>query len=152
MMEKLQRDHLTSKRATASTASVREAAGVGGVGGVCVCECFTLCRLGSLGHRSPSAVLFTALPPHEVSLPGLPGGQSSSVSTLVSRMPSCRGTAAGDCGPSQGPNGFPSLPPTLQSFISENEHFCELFFLWFLFVFLYLGCVRWGECMLRVPL
>lgn len=51
-----------------------------------VYECFTLCWLGSLGYRSPPWVLFTALPAHEVSLPGLERGQSSSVSQFLSQV------------------------------------------------------------------
>lgn len=79
-------------------------------GGRCkerVHECFTLCRLGSLGHRSPAWVLFTALPAHEVSLPGLEQGQSSSVSPFLSQVLSRSGQPRVTVGPVKAPNGCP---------------------------------------------
>lgn len=80
-------------------------------------ECFTLCWLGSLGCRSPAWVLFTALSAHEVSLPGLEQGQSSSVSLLLSQALSRLRQPWGYCRPSQGLNGCPPYLLTLQSFI-----------------------------------
>lgn len=71
-------------------------------GGRCkqrVYECFTLCWLGSLGHRSPAWVLFTALPAHKVSLPGLEQGQSSSVSRFLSQVLSQSGQPRVTVGP-----------------------------------------------------
>lgn len=82
-------------------------------GGRCketVYECFTLCRLGSLGHRSPAWVLFTALPAHEVSLPGLERGQSSSVSPFLFQVLSRSGQPRVTVGPVKA--RMAALPPT----------------------------------------
>lgn len=82
-------------------------------GGRCkqrVYECFTLCWLGSLGHRSPAWVLFTALSAHEVSLPGLEWGQSSLVSPFLSQVLSRSGQPRVTVGPVKAP--MAALPPT----------------------------------------
>lgn len=72
-----------------------------------VYECFTLCWLGSLGHHSSAWVLFTAFPAHEVSLPGLERGQSSSVSSIPLLGTFSIRTTTGHCRLSQSPNGCP---------------------------------------------
>lgn len=106
-----------------------------------VCECFTLCWLGSLGHGSSACILFTALSAHEVSLPGLEqcrsggaggggkegGGKVSSDSRLLSQVPSPSGQPRRfDCSLSQGLHTLqPFILPTL-AFSSGCQ--CEIFF------------------------
>lgn len=101
-------------------------------------ECFTLCWMGSLGHRSPAWVLFTALPAHEVSLPGLEQGQSSSVSPVLSQDQSWSGQPCLTVGPVK--TQMAALPPTntavfhwvyAQSSGSKSVTFWEFFFITF---------------------
>lgn len=107
-------------------------------GGRCkqrVYECFTLCWLGSLGHRSPPRVLFTALPAHEVSLPSLERGQSSSVSPFLFQVLSLSGQPPLTVGPVKA--RMAALPPTdtavfhrgcAHSSGSKSVTFCQFFF------------------------
>lgn len=92
-------------------------------GGGCdqgVYECFTLCWLSSLGHRSSAWVLFTALPAHEVSLPGLESGQSSSVRLFLSPLLSQFGTLRLTVGPLKA-YVVALTPVTLQSFTGSQR-------------------------------
>ena len=101
-------------------------------------ECFTLCWLGSLGHHSPAWVLFTALPSHEVSLPSLEQGQSSSVRPVFSQVvcPSVwPWVTVGPVKAQMAALPFPqhcvlSSAPCLQLWQRECEIFFSSFILW----------------------